>query len=81
MQTSGTVSYAPPKIICLLEIKIACYPNSPVCPLTPRAAPVAVNKTIASRRSWILVCKVDFSSGDNLGLDGSRDNLGDIWIS
>ncbi len=47
----------------------------PVCPLTPRAAPVAVNSTIASRRSWILAFKVAFCSAVNWGLLGSRESL------
>ena len=34
----------------------------PVCPLTPRAAPVAVKKTIASRSSWMFANNADFSS-------------------
>jgi hypothetical protein len=49
--------------------------NLPVCPFTPRAAPVAVNSTIASRRSWILACKVAFCSAVNWGLLGSRESL------
>lgn len=52
--------------------------NSPVCPLTPRAAPVAVNSTIASRRSWMLACKVAFCSAVNWGLLGSRESLFEI---
>lgn len=58
MQTSGTVSYAPP-----------------VCPLTPLAAPVAVKKTIASRRSWMLACSAAFSSPNNCFFVGSKERL------
>ena len=47
----------------------------PVCPLTPRAAPVAVKRTIASRSSWIFSAKVAFSAPLSVGLEGSSLSL------
>ena len=47
----------------------------PVCPLTPRAAPVAVNRTMASRRSCMLSRRVAFCSAVSFGWLGSSVNL------
>lgn len=49
-----------------------------MCPLTPRAAPVAVNKTMASRRSWMLAVNAAFSSSLSVGFLGSSDSLRSI---
>ena len=46
-----------------------------MCPLTPRAAPVAVKSTIASRMSWMLCLSVSSCSSVKLGLLGSSLSL------
>lgn len=51
------------------------YVRVPVWPLTPRAAPVVVNITIASRISWMLLCNADFCSVVSLLDDGSSCSL------
>lgn len=46
-----------------------------MCPLTPLAAPVAVNSTIASRMIWTLFFNADFCSAVSWGFDGSSVSL------
>jgi hypothetical protein len=46
-----------------------------VCPLTPRAAAVAVKSTIASRNNPMLKSKSFFCSGVKVGSNGSRGTL------
>ncbi len=56
------------------------YACAPVWPLTPRAAPVVVNITIASRISWTLFCKADFCSAVSLLDDGSSCSLQGVRV-
>ena len=49
--------------------------RAPVWPLTPRAAPVEVNMTMASRMSSTLLFSVARCSAVSVGLEGSRVSL------
>ena len=51
--------------------------RAPVCPLTPRAAPVAVNSTIASRKRLMFAVSVCFCSSVSFGFVGSSLILGE----
>lgn len=52
--------------------------GAPVCPLTPRAAPVAVKSTMASRIIWMLCSSAERCSPVSCRLVGSSDTLHDI---